>query len=278
MSDPTAYPHANSVLSRIPVWMSRSVGYRFLVSMILLVDLGIQTVQEALLARYPGLAGSDALAYIARSRGMIRAMADTDATFAARLQLWLNRWQIAGSQLAIAHAIQDYVTGNPMVRVVNRAGVMTTLAANNGAVTVTASSGWNWDNLSDPGRAGYWSELWVIVYSPPWPVATFIGSSALDYGIGQNCPRVDVDAIKSLLDTWKSAHSYVRALIWSYDATLFDPTTPATMPDGTWGHAGYMTGTNLGLSTRGVKEQANSVRVWEPFVAPQLDFNGLGPV
>ncbi len=287
MSDPTLFPFVAGVSSRIPVWMSRSVGFRFLCSMILLADVGVQVLLEALYARFPGLGTNTALPSIGYSRGMVRGMGDTDLSFGARLTQWLTRWQVAGSQLAIASAIQDYCAGNPKIVVVNRSGTMTTLAAGASSAPVFGSSwtvqygvAWNWDGLSNPARAGYWSEEWIIVYTPPWPISGTIDTSnptKFGLGLGTQSPRADVDAIKGLLDTWKSAHSYVRALIFSYDPTLFNPAVPASMPDGTWGYAGFMSGANLGLSSRGVKEQAGSVRVWEPSLAPTPDVY-FGPV
>ncbi len=280
MSDPKAHYFVESARAKVPVWMTRANGWNLLVSMIVWADIGLQILFEALYARFPGVGTNTALPYLSRSRGLVRGMSDTDATFAARLLLWLDRWRLAGTQLGLARAIQDYCTGSPRVRVVNRAGLMTTLAAGGASSTVTSTS-WNWDGLSNPGRAGYWSELWVIVYTPPWPVSGFMDTSnpaKAGLGIGSAAPRVDVDAIKNLLDTWKSAHSFIRALVWSYDASLFDPNTPATMPDGKWGMAGYMGGTGLVMSTRAVKEQANAVRVWEPSTPPQIEFTGFGPV
>lgn len=259
-------PFADRVRDFIPVWMTRSVGFRFLLSMVLLFDVGAQILLEGLDARFPGVGTPTALPLIGRSRGLVRGMSESDAGFAARLITWLDRWRLAGTQRALARALQDYLTGAPMIRVVNRAGVMTTLAANGGGYT-TQTVAWNWDGTSHPSRAAFWSELFVIVYSPPWAIAGPLGTNIpSDSGIGQLVPRVDVDAIKGILSDWKSAHTYVRAVIWCYDGTLFDPSSTPTMPDGTWGDWTR----NGQLSGRGVKELQNKIRTWEPERDPNV--------
>lgn len=257
-------PFVQNLRNKTPVWMQRSVGFRFLMVMVVLADIGVQMLYEATFARFPGIGTATALPYIGRSRGFIRGMNESDLGFAGRLVQWLDRWQIAGSQKAIAQAVRDYVSGNPMVRVVNRGGVMTTIDAS-GNVTVQNVT-WNWDSLSNPSRVGYWSETWVIVYSPPWaetgPQLISAGSppNTGPLGIGQKVPRQDVDAIKALLAQWKSAHSFIRCVIWSYDSSLFNPASSPTMPDGTWGEWWYPT---TGTGARHRSGRSLSCRFWE---------------
>jgi len=261
-------PFADRVRDFIPAWMARPIGFRFLLSMVLLADVGVQMLLEGLAAKFPGVGTPTALPYLGRSRGLIRGMSESDDSFAARLIQWIDRWRVAGGQRAIARAIQEYCTGAPQVRVVNRLGVMTTALAA-GAGFVAQDVTWNWDGTSHPIRSAgdYWSELWIVVYSPPWAVSGPMGTNTpVDCGIGQLVPRRDVDAIKGLLETWKSAGAYVRAIVWCYDATLFDPSSPLTMPDGTWGDWAF----NGSLSGRGLKEQANKIRTWEPERDPNV--------
>jgi hypothetical protein len=264
-----------SWLEKAPVWMSRPNIKRFVSSMILLADLGIQALNESLFARFPGLGTPTALPLIGKDRGIPKGMSDTSATWAAKLIKWIDRWRTAGSQRAVAQAIQDYCTDAPRVRVVNRNGCMTTLE-HDGSFSFEIVT-WDWDSLSHPRRNDpdepYWSELFIVVYTPPWDVSPPWGTSSVpDQGLGQLCPRVDVDAIKALLEQWKSAHTYVRAVLWSYDATLFDPSMPATMPDGTWGSWSYTppdeNPSHCQLSGRGLLEQSNDLRTWEPMREP----------
>lgn len=272
MSDPKAHLYVDSVASKVPVWMTRSVGWRYLLSMIIWADIGTQILLEALYLRFPGVGTATSLPYASRSRNMLRGMADTDQSFAARLLTWLDRWRGAGSMLGLARAVQDYCTGSPRVKVVNRAGVMLDLTAGGSGVSSTSTVTWNWDSVSHPERAGFWSEVWIIVYTPPWTISGVIdttNAANIGLGIGTKSPRVDVDALKVIIDTWKSAHTFVRALIFCYDATWFDPANGAKMPDGTWGDWGYGKVARV-LSGRGVKELDNTIRVWEPEIPPAV--------
>ncbi len=271
MSDARATEYVQSVFAKVPIWMTRAVGAKFLVSMIMLADAGAKALLEALYARFPGVGTPTALPYIGRDRGMIRGMSDTDLTFGARLIQWLDRWRIAGSQLAICIAVQEYCSGSPKVKVVNRTGRMTTL--NSDGSSSFADVTWNWDSLSHPQRAGFWSEIWIIVYTPPWAISGPLNTNTpADCGIGQLCPRVDVDALRGLFTTWKSAHTFIRGVLWAYDATLFDPSSPSTMPDGTWGSWGYGR-SHRQLSGRGLLEQSNKLRTWEPDREPTANFH-----
>ena len=241
MSDPTARKFVDSFFASVPVWMTRPYGKAFLTAFMLFLDLCMVVLEESFYARMPGLGTPTALPLIAHDRGMIRGMTDTDASFSARLITWLDRWRQAGSQIAIARAIQDYVGGNPMVRVVNRAGTMTTLTAS-GASSRVDTITWDWDSISNPERAGFWSEIFIIVYVPPWTISAstwpglYWGSHTL--GLGIQTPRADVDNLRALLAQWKAAHTFVRCVVFTYDATLFDPTSPSSLPDGKWGQNG----------------------------------------
>jgi len=230
----------DSYFGSVPVWMTRPRGKAFLTAFMLFLDLCVTVLEESFYARMPGLGTPTALTLNGQMRGMIRGMSEGDTSFANRLITWLDRARAWGTQIGIARAVQDYVFGQPMVRVVNRAGVMTTLA-HDGTITTNFSSGWDWDSVSNPERThfGFWSELWIIVYVPPWPIAAsdypswYWGTHEL--GLGLQIPRVDVDALRSQLSIVKSAHTFIRCVVFSYDATLFDPSSPSSMPDGKWG-------------------------------------------
>lgn len=229
----------------IPPWLSDrstygvglSAGYRFLWTMIAPLDAAAEVLVQGLQAPWPGKGTPTALPLIGRTRGMIRGEAESDDDYAARLLTWLDRWRAAGSAEAIARAIQEYCANHPKVRIVTRSGYWVTLNTD-GTITRTTAA-WSWDGASHPERAGFWSEIWVIVYPTPYAHrATTLGTGTLGadtLGIGHLVPRTSYDAIKGLVSQWKSAHTKVRAIVWTSDATLFDPTNPGTLPDGNWG-------------------------------------------
>lgn len=234
---------SNRLRKWVPWWLSdrhyssgKSVGFRFLWVLVVNLDIYLEYMVQALIARFPGVGTPTALPYIGRSRGILRGQADTDATYAAKLVNWLTKWAGAGSQTQLAIEIHEYLGNSPMVRVFNRAGTVVAVASN-GTVTKTTCV-WNWDGTSNPERSGYWSELWIVVYPTQWALESNwgIGTWGQDAGgFGHAASRVENDAIRGLVAQWKAAHSLVRAIIWSSDGTLFDPATPASLPDGKWG-------------------------------------------
>jgi hypothetical protein len=246
----------------------QTVGFRFLWTMIAPLDVGAEVMLQALQAAWPGQGTATALPLIGQSRGMIRAQAETDAEYAARLVTWLDRARQIGSMLSIARSVHEYLSARPRVRVYNRAGVCLELA-HDGTVTTYAagSTAWNWDSVSNPERAGYWWDLWVCVYPTQWADTGLWGDGrvygARDAGLGHQVTRVEFDAVLNEIAHNKSAHSHVRAVIWTSDATLFDPTVPASQPDGTWGQWSAMS-LGGGSGTR-VPSGRNTItcRYWE---------------
>lgn len=250
-----------------PWWLSdrlqsgKTVGYRYLWSMISVLDALLEGQLQGMRACWPGAGTPTALPLISRSRGILRGQDDTDEEVSAKLRGWLDRWLTAGSQLAIAREIHEYLSDHPRVRVINRAGHWVTL--NEDGTVDLDDAAWDWDSVSNPERVNYWSELWVIVYTSQfadagdWGDGRFWG--ARDSGIGHVVHRIDRDACRNLLGTWKSAHSRIRAVIFSTDDALFDPAAPLTCPDGTWGQ--WSTG---GSGSRVVSNRnLTDCRYWE---------------
>lgn len=253
--------------SFIPPWLSDRPGfhasYQYLWSMIAPLDAAAELLVQGLQATWPGIGTPTALPLIERMRGIVRGVGESDADYVARVSTWLDLWRAAGSAEAIAHAIQAYLPGHPQIRIVTRSGFWVTLHTDG---TITTQQGtWNWDGVSNPERAGFWSEIWVIVYPDAWSeTGTFLntgntwGSDVL--GIGHDVDRTQNDAILGMIAQWKSAHTYCRAVIWTTDATLFDPNTPASLPNGTWGQwSSPGTGPRVASG-----RNTTTCRYWEP--------------
>ncbi|MDQ2783208.1 MAG: hypothetical protein M3Y26_11850 [Actinomycetota bacterium] len=259
----------DEIRSYVPAWLSDrhaakpelSAGFRFLWAMAAPLDAAIDVLMQGLRAAQPGQGTPTALALIGRSRGIIRGQGETDASYSGRLTGWLDRWRIAGTAEAIARSIQEYCANHPRVRIVTRSGVWVTLETN-GTITRTTAA-WNWDGTSNSERAGYWSELWVIVYPTPWSTTQKWGDGrkwgGRDGALGHFVARQDVDALRGLIAQWKSAHTKIRAVIWTSDSALFDPAVPASNPDGTWGEWGIQGNGPRVASTRNI----TTCRYWE---------------
>lgn len=240
----------------------KTVGFRFIWAMVAALDAYVEWILQGLLAAWPGKGTPTALPLIGRSRGITRGQADTDANYALKLVRWLDKWLNAGTQRQLAIELHEYLGNSPRVRIVNRAGHWVSVAAD-GTVT-TADVAWDWDSVSNPERAGYWSELWVIVYPTQWAVQGNYGDGRLwgarDSGLGHQTTRREVDAVKGILAQWKAAHTRIRTVIWTSDATLFDPASPGTLPNGQWGEWGTQGSGARIASSRNL----TTCRYWEP--------------
>lgn len=231
----------------VPPWLSDrsklgpttgNVGWRFLWVLVAALDDALEFLFQGLMSWLPGLGTPTALAQIGRTRGLRRGRVETDDAYAARLRGWLDRHPLAGSQLGLAQAVRDYIGGATRVRVVSRSGLWTTIRTDGTVVTATAT--WDWDSATNPERAGFWSELFVIIYPTPYahtPGTLGDGEKFGDDGLGfgHAAPIDENDALRAEIAQWKAAHSFVRTVIFTTDSTLFDPATPSTCPDGHWG-------------------------------------------
>jgi hypothetical protein len=250
----------------LPWWLSdrrlssgKWTGYRFLWAIAAYLDVAIESALQALKAPWPGLGTPTALPLIGRSRGILRGQADTDAGFAAKLVRWLDKWRRAGSQFQLATELHEYLGNSPRVRVINRAGRWVTVNADGSTITQDAT--WNWDSVSNPERAGYWSELFIVIYPTQWANQGNFGAAGTlgtAFGVGHLANRQEWDAVHAIIAQWKSAHTKVRAIIWTSDAALFDPTAPLTCPDGTWGEWSSQTSARV-PSARAI----STCRYWE---------------
>ncbi len=230
---------------RPPKWLSDryptalTVGYRLIWSMVAALDVGAEVLSQGLNARFPGVGTPTALSLIGRSRGLIRGQNESNEDYVARLLRWLDVHPEAGWDERVARVVHEYLEAHPRVRVVDRAGQWTTVDTD-GTVTRTVAA-WDWDSVSHPERSDpdepWWSDLWVIVYSPFPARAGTLGDMTGDdgYALGHMVASPDVQNLKGLFAQWKAAHSRIRAVIWTTDATKFDPATPSSLPDGTWG-------------------------------------------
>lgn len=248
-----------------PWWLServnKSVGYRYLWSLVAPFDAMMDVLFEGIQAAWPGVGDPGALQYIGRSRGIRRGQADTVDEYAAKLVGWLDRAEQLGSMEAIAREVHEYLRSRPRVRVVNRAGRWVTMETD-GSITRTTAA-WDWDSVSNPERAGFWSEEWVIVYTDQFAPAGTFGDGrkfgARDSGLGHQVTREEVDAVKSLIAEAKAAHSRVRCVIWTTDNALFDPAIPGSLPDGTWGQWSFGNPHRIGSG-----RVTTTCRYWEP--------------
>lgn len=240
------------VWSYVPQWMQRRVnalfGAKFIYVIALFLDIMLEVMIQGVRAWFPGLGTPSALAALGFARGIFRGESETDAAYEQRLIAWLTTWAEAGSTEIVAQEIQAFLGNTPTVRIVNRAGFWVTLNPD-GSFTFTqpgaAAWTWDWDSKATDGpiRATWWSDLWIIVYPTEWPITgptlaslnAIWGQNPATQGTGHDVPVSSNDTIRAIIAQWKGAHTWIEAILWSYDATLFNPASAAPgNPDGTW--------------------------------------------
>ncbi len=251
----------------IPPWLSNrpgfETGYRYLWSMIAPLDAAFDTLVQGKLAAFPGVGTPTALPLIGRMRGILRGEGESVDDYSARLQGWLELWRAAGSAEAIAASIQGFMTDHPRVRVITRSGYWITL--NEDGTIDRDLQAWDWDSAM-PERDDFWSEIWIVVYGGWGTTGPFLDTAGSPtwgedgYGIGHDVTREAYDAIQGQLAQWKAAHTKIRAVIFTSDNDLFDPSDPSTCPDGTWGTWGSAGEGSRTLGGRNL----TTCRYWEP--------------
>ena len=243
----------------------KNVGFRFLWVMIASLDVAAQALVEGIQAAQPGIGTPSALARIGRTRGIQRGIIDTDETYSERLRKAIDTWREAGSAYELARQIRAYLGTSPRVRVITRSGIWVTIDTD-GTETVQQAV-WDWDSLSHPERAGFWSEMWVVVYGAHYTVQPTWGSGRKwgdrREGLGHQFPSEQSRDLRTILRTWKSAHSYIRAVIWTNDNTQFNPIDTFSCPNGQWGSWGIPSIDGDPTSTRVRSPRFTNCRYWE---------------
>lgn len=241
----------HAIKSYVPNWLSNRVGFqsafKILYACALLCDSLIAFGLQGIDAAWPGRGTPTALALIGQGRGLIRGIGESDDSYAARLRAWLTTWRNSGSPEVLAQLIQSYLGGMPVVRVIDRAGNFVTANAD-GTTTKVSDPTWNWDTVLNPERAGWWSDIWIVIYysNATWPYYTSFTDPAWDaawgtynnFGLGFEITREPVEGISQIVASFKGAHTWVSAVIFTTDVTLFVPGSLGNSgnPDGTWGN------------------------------------------
>lgn len=201
-----------------------------------------------------------ALPYIGRDRIMPQGAGETTAHYRVRLQTSLIEWQqFSGNAWGVMRQCRNQLLPNmPSMRHVSNTNVwdmfidgadvsQPPIHANRGDLT------WQWDGASgesaDAHPAGLpaWWRFWLVIYSiAPTVWCTSLGTwggtgkkwgdAAVSWGF--NNPSAIFQSLAFATTTWKSASSWCRWMIISFDGTLFDPniTNDGTHnPAGTFG-------------------------------------------
>jgi hypothetical protein len=263
----------NMLAGILPKWLANRPGfqnwYKTLWTIALMGDALVETALEGLRAAWPGYGTPDALPLIGQTRGFSQGLVESNASFITRLINWLTTWMNAASDEVLLQQIWTYLGNAPQLRLYARSGWCTTLLADgvSSSRALAGATAWNWDGNSNPERSTWWSDMWLIVYPPLAAWVTYasfaddnwlLAWSGNGYGIGHACLPSQVDAILSLIQTWKGAHTRINAIVWTTDGTLFDPANLGISgnPDGWWGHWSKV------VSGTQVAARNNALRYW----------------
>ena len=254
----------------VPVWLSNrpglQVGFKLLWSIATICDTLIHGIGAGLADALPGIADASSSSELGVNRGIVQGPSQTNDAFATELIDWRALWRGAGSDEALCVILQNYIPGTPTVRVVNRASRWVSLIAGTfsyvmgqpapsgayTAFTYLATAAFRWDSLSNPARSGDWSDIWIVVSTPPWPAetrtlaqldtayTTFAGWAATGWGVGMQVPRAEVNAILAAVKQWTAPHCNPRCIVFDYTGG-WDPTAPMLALDycGPWAFGEY---------------------------------------
>lgn len=243
----------NALGSIVPNWLANraglNVGYTFLYAIALVGDCLLEAAWEGFQDAL-GIGDPSALPYIGQSRSLLQGPLEPNAAFVVRLTQWLKTARTLGSRATMAAQIQAFLTPAsgplPTIRIVDRSGNWVSIDPS-GNVTFTTDTAWNWDSVSNPERANFWSDMWIIV--APSQFATYANTSDAAWvagwgnysgtalGWGHQVPRQYVDGILKIVGATKAAHTWIVAILWTSNAALLTPGSLglAGNPDGTWG-------------------------------------------
>lgn len=237
-------------LSSRPRWQN---AWRTLWAIAAVVDGLHAWMLQGLFAAFPGIGTPTALPLIGQSRGLVQGPNESAAAFAVRCANWRTTWANAGGDEMLAEQIQAYcqTTTKPTVSIVTRAGHWTVMYPD-GSYSYFSGVPLGWDENSNPSWSTYWSDIWIIVSPPPWAVETrtyaeiaaayptYEGWDAALGGMGHAVPHEQQRQLAAIIQQWTPPHCNVRAIIWSYTSTNYNPANPSTIPtngnDGSWGY------------------------------------------
>lgn len=195
-----------------PPWLQTGLGEKILYA----IGLHLDGFGEALVAgvkqRFPGVYSGESLPVLGRDRRIRRGRTEADANYAARLTRWLDDHRQRGGPYALlAQLYAHYAPTNFRITLVYRSGRAFTLAAADGAVTVSDIA---WSPDAVPAR---WARWWLVF---DWPT-TLSSTPAYADGNTWGAPRTwgsaltvdEVNDLRLIPREWGAAHANGRLII-----------------------------------------------------------------
>lgn len=222
-----------------PTYLTGYQGQRYGATLAVMWDALGDGMAYAVRARFPDCCPSDALPWLAIDRQIDRGPNEAEASYRARLKLWLDLWRHAGSAQSVISALEIWWGGGVEIETVAQSqsvGTAWDYTMGSGTVThqLVSPPNWTWDDTDVAPRA------WVIVQGGGYAPSTLVYGAGVTFGNvycwGINAPTSFAPWVRSQVAKWQSAGAQVPWIIMSWDPTWFQPNSPAAkLPDASYG-------------------------------------------
>lgn len=245
----------DSLANICPSWLRDGVAERFVGTLGFGADLLVEKMLQGRNASLPGRGDPSALPLLGADRLVARGLSESDDSYAERLRTSIDHWRRAGSARAVLEeALGFLLATTPEILSVLQSSVWDRYAAGADPTAapehIVGAANWDWDSLDQLGSvwARQWWRRWLVVFSTSpqaWtaPAPFVFGTPGVKIGqtsnsIGLFCSPDVIKSLRNIVDLRKSAGTWYRWIIVSFDDALFDPEAPAgggVNPDGTFG-------------------------------------------
>jgi hypothetical protein len=224
-----------------PTYLQGYAGQRYGYTLAVMWDTLGDAMAYAVRARFPDCCPSDALPYLAIDRQIDRGPNEAEASYRARLKLWLDLWRHAGSARSVITALEVWFGGTYEIETVAQSQAVGTAwdvynpATQQITHQLVSPANWTWDDTGVAPRA------WVIVQGGGYSPTTEAYGSGSTWGNGEvfgisGSPGELAPWLRNQIRKWSSAGGQVPWIIMSWDPTWFQPTSPANkLPDASYG-------------------------------------------
>lgn len=217
-----------------PPWLRGTIGEKVMYALGVHADALGDAVAAAVKMRFPNYYSAESLPYIGRDRKISRGRIETDATYATRLNRWLDDHATRGGPYALLKQVVAYFApASFAVDLVYFSGRRFQIDAN-GVVATRDNIAWVPD-----GNAAQWARWWLFYYWPDEILSDGLWSDAGTWDDGgvwdSDLTTQQVEEIRLVPREWNAAHALGNVVLLSGDLELWD------YPDGTWDDPGLWT-------------------------------------